>query len=166
MSRDLIFRVAHPLRLIEVSGPASETMGSYRQFRTGAREAGGVLIGARRGPHFEIVLATAPQKGDSRSRYGFVRGAERHRSIVISRWRASSRKLGYVGEWHTHAQPIPNPSVVDRRGWKRLAKQIKQPLVHLIVGTSTTSGWLCDEHGVAVKASIQSDDGLLFFENI
>jgi len=153
MSPVVIFKVETPLRLIEVSDAAWRTLRRYRQRTIDSTEAGGVILGARRGPHFEIVAVTEPQRSDRRSRRSFVRRALAHRRLARKVWQESERAHGYLGEWHTHAEPLPTPSYTDSAGWRKLAKQLHEPLVHLIVGTHQIGAWFCDSSGLLFPAA-------------
>ena len=152
MPPKIAFHVHSPFCLIEIGDQAFADMRRYRQIATSAPEAGGVLLGARRGPHFEIVEATAPQKVDLRTRFSFVRTGNVHRKLARRQWKKSGQKHGYLGEWHTHPEFSPTPSLVDRLGWQALFKQIRQPLIHLILGTAEARLWYCDANGVFHEA--------------
>lgn len=150
----IAFQVRSPFCLIEIGDKALADMRRYRQTANSAPEAGGVLLGSRRGPHFEIVEATAPQRADLRTRFSFVRIGSVHRKLARRQWKKSGRQHGYLGEWHTHAEPSPTPSLVDRLGWQVLFKQMRQPLIHLIVGTIDVRLWYCDANGVFHEARL------------
>jgi integrative and conjugative element protein (TIGR02256 family) len=137
-----------PFCLIEISGNVFAELQSWRQLAAKQTEAGGVLLGARRGPHFEIVALTTPQRLDTRSRFSFIRTGKAHQRLARQEWRRSARRHGYLGEWHTHPEPAPTPSFVDRAGWQNVYRQALQPLVHVIVSTVDVGLWYCDESGV------------------
>ncbi|MBQ9004719.1 MAG: Mov34/MPN/PAD-1 family protein [Eggerthellaceae bacterium] len=87
-------------------------------------ESGGVLLGTRdaRFPKYEVVDLTFPGKLDERGRFHFLR-SKRHANEVIKRsWSQSGGKANYVGEWHTHDEPLPKPSRADRRLIKQIVK--------------------------------------------
>ena len=125
----------------------------YRQSTKAATEAGGVLLGTRRGPHFEIVEVTVPQMADLRTRFSFVRTGNVHRRLAGREWKRSGQRHGYLGEWHTHAEVTPTPSFVDRLGWQALFKQVRQPLIHVIIGTVEIRLWYCDSRGALHEAN-------------
>lgn len=127
-------------------GLASE-LRRYEQNKTAALEAGGTLVGLRRGPHFEVTHLTTPQRDDIRGRTSFVRRARSHMRIIIERWRRGAHQVGYLGEWHTHPETMPRPSTIDMAGWRRLSAQHKLPLIHLIVGTGAIGCWYCNKQG-------------------
>lgn len=49
----------------------------------------------------------------------------------------------YLGEWHTHPEEIPTPSVIDRIGWakKLLADSFSEAIFFVILGTTTVRVW-------------------------
>jgi integrative and conjugative element protein (TIGR02256 family) len=111
-----------------------EVFNKYKQDTKEKTEAGGILLGSRRGPHFEIVLATEPTKHDKRSRYHFERSPKVHNEIALEIWRRTNGHTTYLGEWHTHPQVIPSPSVLDISEWDLLTKKQNKPFSMVIVG--------------------------------
>lgn len=150
----MTFHVRAPFCLIELQDVALSGMLAFRQFSKSGMEAGGVLIGTRRGPHFEVFGATSPQPSDKRSRFSFVRSGKKHRELATKEWARSGQRHGYIGEWHTHPELQPTPSWIDRRGWRKLHEQLQQPLIHLIVGFETVGLWYCDARGRVQEAAM------------
>lgn len=144
----MIFHVRLPFCLIELSEQVLAQMSAYRQGASTDVESGGVLLGARRGPHFEVVEVTVPQPDDFRTHTSFIRSARAHERLARSVWMKSGKRHGYLGEWHTHPEATPIPSPVDYHGWQTIFLAIRQPLVHVVVGTSKTGLWYCDSEGV------------------
>lgn len=124
-------------RLILVNEEVLRFISSFRQSYPDDCEAGGILIGKRRGEHFEITFATAPQANDTRSRSRFIRRPEGHQEIAEQRFRATNGEENYIGEWHTHPENHPAPSAIDTRDWKRLSKLHRVPLLVIIGGIQT-----------------------------
>jgi integrative and conjugative element protein (TIGR02256 family) len=135
--------------LAVLSSPVLRTFGEYYQHRPHDAEAGGVLLGCRRGKHFEVVHATQPFPSDSRTRTSFSRDALGHQQEAVAHWHRSEARVGYVGEWHTHPEGVPSPSWLDKREWRKLVKDRRPaaPLLVVIVGTSTLYVALVDEFG-------------------
>lgn len=119
---------------IFIEGSPQQSMATHRQVADGDSEAGGVLIGETRPECLVVTHATTPQPGDTRGRLFFNRKAEGHQEQVIERWKESQGRLDYIGEWHTHPEKRPQPSLVDRVGWIWRSVQSKKPLLVLIVG--------------------------------
>ncbi|MFC6308186.1 hypothetical protein E2553_38310 [Paraburkholderia dipogonis] len=113
------------------------TFNAYRQLLPGQTEAGGVLLGRRRGKHFEVVHATQPLRTDKRTRTSFVRESCGHQEQAIELWKASRREVGYLGEWHSHPETCPSPSRVDVKQWQQHSRETsdESPLLAVIIGT-------------------------------
>lgn len=113
-----------------------QLMISFRQVSLASKEAGGILLGYRRGPHLEVLGVTMPHPNDVRGRHHFQRKDAAHQTIATAQWHESDGHIHYLGEWHTHPEPDPTPSSIDRREWKKLATIQSHPLLFIIVGTS------------------------------
>jgi len=123
--------------IIVVNEPSViEVFDKYIQDDELKHEAGGILLGYRRGQHFQIVHATEPTKYDKRSRHHFERSPEIHADIAIGMWRKSYGHITYCGEWHTHPVIHPSPSPLDRKEWKVLSTKLprNKSYVMTIVG--------------------------------
>lgn len=107
----------------------------FRQLGSRTREAGGILLGYRRGPHLEVAEASAPMARDVRRHHGFERKDPGHQALSDRHWEASGGTMDYLGDWHTHPARIPSPSSIDRREWEKLHAHYRLPLVFVIVGT-------------------------------
>lgn len=108
---------------------------TYRQTEIRSYEAGGILVGYRRGPHIEVTHITTPFETDIRGRNRFERKDPGHQVFLDQHWKNSGHLLTYVGEWHTHPSRTASPSVIDRTEWNKLNKHYRMPLVFIIVGT-------------------------------
>lgn len=110
----------------------------YAQKGSFQSESGGVLIGCIRDIHIEITGVTFPDSSDKQSRFSFVRRSANHVKKVLAAWKRSGRTETYLGEWHTHPEAYPSPSMIDLMQWRK--KLAKRKLVLLIVGTKQV--WL------------------------
>jgi len=99
-----------------------------------SREAGGILLGSYRGKHIEIFGCTEPMKSDFRTKILFDRKDPGHQAAASSAWKGSGGTDTFVGEWHTHPEPVPSPSWLDRTTWKSQLKRLRMPLVFAIGG--------------------------------
>jgi integrative and conjugative element protein (TIGR02256 family) len=124
-------------RLVVLSSEALNVFWQHRQRLFWQTEAGGVLLGKRRGKHIEVILASEPMPRDRREQFMFLREAEGHLDLAKAAWRAGGGAVDYVGEWHTHPQRLPVPSGIDRSEWRKLAlgRAPESPLVAVVVGT-------------------------------
>lgn len=112
-----------------------QVLGRQRQLHQGAPEAGGILLGYRRGSHLHVTEASAPVAPDHASRTRFFRSAAPHQQAALMRWRESGGTMDYLGEWHTHPEHSPSPSTIDMVGWQRICSKRKTPMLFVIAGT-------------------------------
>jgi len=112
-------------------------------------ESGGVLLGTVHERGLLVTLATTPTRLDRQFRYLFERLPFGHRAIARRLWRSSAGTTRYIGEWHTHPQDIPTPSIIDLDEWRKLAKvrADQRPLLAVIVGSETLHVELAHSNG-------------------
>lgn len=113
-----------------------ETVRSHIQKSADAPEAGGILIGYRRGLHVHVIEATSPTKHDSRSRFSFSRNCASHSNRARALWSQSGGILDYVGEWHTHPEAIPSPSHLDKTEWRKITLLNHSSFLFVIAGNA------------------------------
>jgi integrative and conjugative element protein (TIGR02256 family) len=118
----------------------------YRQSGRRDPEAGGVLLGRHilDAPHIVVDEVTVPTKGDRRLWAFFRRGRDAHQRVIDERWAASRGTCQYLGEWHTHPEPVPRASAVDLADWRRRLRADVfdgDSLIFLIVGTEALRVW-------------------------
>lgn len=123
-------------RYLLIEKSAWKKMVEYRQDNHRSYEAGGILLGSRRGIHIHIVDATIPMSSDIRGRYSFDRISPEHRKHAQEMWKKSGQKVTHVGEWHTHPEKHPTPSIIDRIAMRRMARKYRpEEMVSIILGT-------------------------------
>lgn len=114
-----------------------ERLVPFRQHHSHAPEAGGILIGYRRGEHLHVVDATTPGARDRRSRYEFQRKDPIHQYTALALWKRSQHTLDYLGEWHTHPQAHPTPSCIDTGEWAKIMCDRRVPMIFAVLGLET-----------------------------
>ena len=68
-----------------------ERLAAFRQMAVSAPEAGGILMGYRRGRHTHVTEATVPTSRDVQRRFGFFRHATHHQRVALRRWKGADR---------------------------------------------------------------------------
>lgn len=97
---------------ITFSAAAVAHMLAHRQLRASDDEAGGQLFARLADGSVDIEVATGPRPADRRSRFYFAPSRIHERREIRDLHRYG---LHYVGDWHTHPEPIPSPSNLDLR---------------------------------------------------
>tara|TARA_R110000851_G_C13094904_1_gene567325 strand:- start:579 stop:1061 length:483 start_codon:yes stop_codon:yes gene_type:complete len=131
---ELIFFSSEHGSIVLILAEVLTEIGSYIQTDQSFEEAGGLLIGERRGGHFIVNGISSPQPTDVRRRSSFVRNVPGHYRIVQSAFRMSGGTSNYLGEWHTHPEDIPRPSSVDKESWVKNSLELKKHTLALIQG--------------------------------
>lgn len=134
---------------LKLGAAVLKRLANHAQESAAALEAGGVLIGRRIHETLDTVVdcISRPVAADRRTRRSFHRSADAHQRAVDAAWRQSGGTTGYVGEWHTHPEARPQPSVVDLRDWsRRLHEDCVDgvDVYFVIVGTVDILAWRGD----------------------
>lgn len=128
-----------------------QSLTHWRQRGRFSHEAGGLILGfidtVTSG--FLAESITTPCRGDKRTRYSFYRGPGHQ--VKATQWHRNTEGRGTIlGLWHSHPEPIPNPSNTD---WSDLAIMLSRgtysgtSLVYLIVGTEYIGCWFGQRDG-------------------
>ena len=123
-----------PLTKILVERSPLEAMDLYRQDESHKPEAGGIILGYRRGAHLHVTQVTVPQVEDRRHRHEFYRSALHHQQVAQKEWHASGQTMDYLGDWHTHPELHPSPSGLDLNEWKTICRKRTHPMLFMILG--------------------------------
>lgn len=117
-----------------IEGEVLMALDTYRQHKLSDAEAGGLLLGFRRGSHLHVTACTEPFPADKRDRTSFKRSCAGHAEVAFKRWRASQERIDYLGEWHSHPEVKASPSGIDLREWRKLLGDRRDALLFLIIG--------------------------------
>ncbi|HIF9442350.1 TPA: Mov34/MPN/PAD-1 family protein [Photobacterium damselae] len=132
-------------RLVVIEPRAVNAMRALRQTDPSSHEAGGVLIGERRGENLVVQEVTTPSIEDISSRTCFIRKFSHHQSAIVNANFFSGGTSNYLGEWHTHPQDYPYPSNVDFQNWK-LNLRGQKPCLVAVIGRDG-DWWSLHENG-------------------
>ncbi|MCG9649840.1 Mov34/MPN/PAD-1 family protein [Vibrio brasiliensis] len=119
-------------RFVVIEPKAINKMRALRQLSSTAHEAGGVLIGERRGGNIVVKDVTTPSSRDLSSRVHFVRNLFHHQLAIVKANQRTGGTSNYLGEWHTHPQDNPYPSPIDFNNWRASLRNHKPCLVAVI----------------------------------
>lgn len=121
-------------------------LSQYIQYNKHSLESGGLLMGRTNiEGNTEIFDLTEPMVGDIQNRFFFKRRDKGHIQILTQ---LNQKCLYFKGNWHTHPQLVPNPSIIDIRAWKKAMKESKPGesnyIFFIIVGIESISVWCGD----------------------
>jgi integrative and conjugative element protein (TIGR02256 family) len=100
-------------------------LAKQRQTRWWHRESGGQLFARFDLPDIIIDEATGPRRSDCRTRYSYRPNRRAEQREINLQHRAG---LHFIGDWHTHPEPIPSPSLRDAESMHELFAQSKHVL--------------------------------------
>lgn len=143
-------------RKFKLSDDVLRMMFSYAQDHKKSPESGGILIGRilNFDSHIIVDYASEPMKSDFQTRCRFIRKSAGHQEFFNHHWEKNGGRCFYLGEWHTHPEANPTPSIIDRRGWLKLLKepvQGQKELFFIIVGTRELVVWFGDKTAVGTS---------------
>lgn len=88
----------------------------FQKYRTqNIPEAGGILLGQVRKNEIYILKVTEPSRWDIRQIFSFVRKRKQAQRAIDIEFEKSGGRTIYLGEWHSHPEALPSPSVTDIR---------------------------------------------------
>lgn len=107
--------------------------------KANSRETGGVLIGYYSEDRTTAVVteATSPPKDSLQGHNWFQRGVAGLKTLLAHRWKNTSRRTYYIGEWHFHPTVEVVPSNYDYKQMQDISNSTNyhcsEPIM-LIVG--------------------------------
>lgn len=107
----LVYSLEPDVPSVVFTEEAIASMIRHRQKTTNDKEAGGQLFAKFEGHDAIIIEATEPKCLDKRSRYGFIPSQWLQRQEIKSKYKQGKH---FVGDWHTHPEPVPSPSADDK----------------------------------------------------
>ena len=98
-------------------------------------EAGGQIFACFEKSTIRVKKVTGPRVSDCRTRTSFVPNRYAERREIKKLFKSS---LHYIGDWHTHPEPVPAPSYTDVKNFREIFRKSKHELsgfLMIIVGT-------------------------------
>lgn len=90
-----------------------KTLERFSQTNSQAPEAGGIVLGKIFKDRIDILKLSTPTILDKASRHNFERHKLSAQIVIDYEFYNSGGQMNYLGEWHTHPEPIPIPSGTD-----------------------------------------------------
>jgi integrative and conjugative element protein (TIGR02256 family) len=116
-----------------------EIICSLKQNTDKKNESGGILLGQVTDNNIYVLQVSIPNKFDRSSRYSFSRDKDSSQIIVDHAFVNSGGKTVYLGEWHTHSEPQPVISSIDKKMIQNQFKkgQFDLPFLMLLIQGKT-----------------------------
>ncbi|MES2220930.1 MAG: Mov34/MPN/PAD-1 family protein [Acidobacteriota bacterium] len=133
--RSIAFRIGDSEQRLVLTAAVLNHIARYQQSDGTSSEAGGQLFARFKGEQIRVERATGPRETDRRSRYGYIPDRRGEQEEID---RMHSLGLHFVGDWHTHPERVPSPSVSDIRSIREAVTRSTHHLngfVLLIAGT-------------------------------
>ena len=151
-------------RRVHVRDEVAGVWYAHRQTAADAAESFGVLMGTTSVDRREIWLesATTPMAHDWRTRLSFALRDPGHQQAVRRKFACSGGRTIYLGTWHTHPEPVPTPSGIDRDDWAAcLRANPRRPLAFVLVGTDQVRVFVRARRRFRPLIQECDDDGLI-----
>lgn len=144
----------------------------YKQNEPTAHEAGGILLGKVFDDTIYIDAISEPSSEDESGRNYFYRNVEKAQNIVEYAWRESNGERIYLGEWHTHPEKVPKPSIDDKKLIANMLEHSKMEIDFLIMVIAGTFGYFVGvddgSEGLTQLPKLDPNEGIntkIFYEN-
>lgn len=132
----MIFKAPKQGLIVKINREVIDHLARFRQIKRSDNEAGGQLFARISGDTscWVIEKATGPRRRDFRSRFGFKPNRTlEQRDIDL----AFAEGLHFIGDWHTHPEPLPKPSLKDNESMSDMFDKSEHELngfIMIIVG--------------------------------
>lgn len=116
--------------ILRIEPQALATIERFRQVGPSSPEAGGMLLASIVPGLVRVVCATEPAQQDKRARFSFRPALGPQQRTIDKQFKSG---LHFIGEWHTHPEPWPQPSSVDLRSMSECFRSSKHQLAGLLM---------------------------------
>lgn len=133
----LIYKIGNVSQNLVIDQQVLSHFKAYRQKWFWQNESGGQLFAKVTKNKIEILKATGPRRLDRRFPFLYLPHRPSEQSEIDSLF---NKGLHYVGDWHTHPQKYPTPSITDKKSFSQIFHQSNHRLsafVMIIVGIAT-----------------------------
>ncbi len=91
---------------------------NFKQSTMKMPESGGVITGLIFNDEIRITSCSIPNEYDKQSRFNFIRSKFGAQKFINEKYFKSQGTEIYLGEWHTHPEKFPKPSMTDILSFK------------------------------------------------
>jgi len=126
----------------------------FTQYEKKDPESGGIILGKIIEKQINILKLSIPTPLDKSSRTNFERNKVSAQIILDYEFYNSGGQLIYLGEWHTHPESFPSPSMIDLKMLKNQFTNNKLNIDFLILMIKGTEGMyfrIIDKNGYYEK---------------
>lgn len=157
LKRSRYIEFSDHVRALKIHPRVIKIFRKYNQ-KKGELEAGGILLGYLYEHYDEIVKITVPNPLDTRAFFFFNRSKISAQFQINKSWGKSKGSLIYFGEWHTHSEIEPIPSLVDLEMIKKTFTETEMEInfLYLIIVGLNNTYWI----------GRQSSNGLIKLDEI
>ena len=149
-------------RCIHVTDGVAAVWHAHRQTAEHAAESFGVMMGTTSVDRRKIWIesVTTPLVDDRRTRLSFALRDPGHQRAVCRKFTRSGGQGIYLGTWHTHPEPVPTPSRIDRNDWAAcLRANPGRSQAFVLVGTDQVRVFVRARRGFRPLTEERDDDG-------
>jgi len=122
---------------LEFDDEALNQLKKYQQ-KNKELESGGILLGEIYIQSSKVIIKEViVSKKAKRSLFGVKVNKKEMQQILEKKRHESGYTLYYIGDWHSHPEPIPTPSITDKLSYTKIVKKVKiltNFVVFLIIG--------------------------------
>lgn len=144
--------------VVYIAQEVINTLISHQQIKADSHEVAGVFVGEIYPEEHTIIIKKAiVTHEENGSRYNVNLDIKKLQRMIDQEWLKSGKTLLYLGEWHTHPEPFPSPSLTDYLTFSgnyftsRFAQNI---LIYTIIGVEKdtfSSMWIRTYNGLLFR---------------
>lgn len=116
-------------RTLVIEQSAIDELNKYQQGQQDS-ENGGILLGKVKKDDSEIIITNIshPSSQDQKGRFFFIRSKTAAQKTINKYWKTTNGVITYLGEWHSHPEKSPTPSLDDKNV---LTESLKENFIHI-----------------------------------
>lgn len=139
---------------IEINESVIKTFNVYKQRKENDVEKGGVLMGKLYPSSNKIVITHALICNNQEStRYELNLNTKCLQEKILKIWEESNGTITYLGDWHTHPEKAPKPSITDYKTFilNYFSSKFDQNLLLYIIVGNAEINWCKSFNGLLFK---------------